>query len=257
MGILNVTPDSFYDGGRYNTVESAYARALQIVEEGADVIDIGGESTRPGSEEITAEEELNRVLPVIERIRNDARFDEIPISIDTRKYEVARVALEKGCDFINDQSGCNRELLELGKEYPIIIMHKRGTSKNMQQLIDYPAGMVETVAAELLARIYQVSIPRYNICLDPGIGFAKQPDQSWEILRNLSSFHNLSQFPVCIGASNKKFLHKFYTDDNKHLGNLAVIASSAFQGANIVRVHDVKQTVDFLQAINYLKTAIS
>lgn len=253
MGILNITPDSFHDGGRYSNLDNAHERAVQIMHEGADIIDIGGESTRPGSEEISVEEEIARVLPLIERLREDRRFEHMPISIDTRKHEVAKLALEKGCDFINDQSGCNKELLELGREYPIIVMHKRGTSKTMQDFTDYPAGVVETVVSELLARIYSLNLPRYNICLDPGIGFAKVQDQSWELLRDITKFQELTKFPLCIGASNKKFLKKFYDEDNKYLGNLAVIASSAFQGANILRVHEVKQTVDFLKAIDHLK----
>ncbi len=246
MGILNVTPDSFYDGGRYAQTEAAVRRALQMVEEGADVLDIGGESTRPGSLPVPEEEELRRVLPVIEAVR--ARVD-VPISIDTTKSRVAERALQAGACMVNDISGLGFDprMAEVIARHGALccIMHIQGTPQTMQQNPQYE-DVVRDISCyfeERLALAERAGIPRENIWLDPGIGFGKTVEHNLEILRRLREFTAFG-LPILIGTSRKSFIGKILGDlppEERLEGTAATVAIAIMNGANAVRVHDVRE----------------
>ncbi len=247
MGILNVTPDSFSDGGLYFNEKKAIEHAYSLADEGADIIDIGGESTRPGSEPVTLEEELKRTIPVIREV---ARSLPIPISIDTYKAEVARRALEAGASIVNDISGLrfDPEMPKVIAEYnvPVIIMHIKGRPKDMQDNPTYEALIPEIMDyfRVSIRLAHKFNIPDDKIIIDPGIGFGKTFDHNLYILKNLREFKKLGK-PIAIGASRKAFIGKILDEPvpSKRLeGSLAVAAISIFNGANIVRVHDVKET---------------
>ncbi len=244
MGILNVTPDSFSDGGRYFKPETAIARAWQIAEEGADILDIGGESTRPGSQSISSEEELRRVLPVLDVLKDKYP---LPISIDTSKREVAKAALERGVSMVNDitslqkEPGIGFEAARYGAA--LILMHMRGEPRNMQLLAKSKdiLAEIEIWAQEAVARARSFGISSDRIVLDPGIGFGKTVRQNFEILRNLNRLADFG-FPVLVGTSRKSFIRAILEKSNRGdiaWGTGATIAASILFGAHIVRVHDV------------------
>ncbi|MEJ5251155.1 MAG: dihydropteroate synthase [Chthonomonadetes bacterium] len=248
MGILNVTPDSFYDGGRYAQLELAVQRALQMVEEGADIIDIGGESTRPGSQPVPAEEELRRVLPVIQAIRQ--RVD-VPISIDTTKSLVAEQALQAGACMVNDISGLGFDprMAEVVARTGALccIMHIQGTPQTMQNNPQYD-DVVRDISAyfeERLALAERAGIPREKVWLDPGIGFGKTVEHNLQILRRLREFTAFG-LPILIGASRKSFIGRILGDlppEERLEGTAATVAVAIMNGANAVRVHDVRAMV--------------
>lgn len=238
MGILNVTPDSFSDGGRYDSCEAAVARARQMVEEGADILDIGGESTRPGSLKVSAEEELNRVLPVIRALSREVN---VPISIDTYKTEVAKQALEAGAHIINDVWGFKEDpgMARVAAEFgcPVILMHNRKDEDYTDFVKDVLADLQESIG---IARDAGVADDR--IILDPGIGFAKSHEQNLFLMRKLSDVVGLG-YPVLLGTSRKRVIRNTLQlpPDDVVEGTGATVALGIAQGASIMRVHDVKQ----------------
>jgi dihydropteroate synthase len=245
MGILNVTPDSFSDRGRFFSPESAVARAWKIVEEGADILDIGGESTRPGSLGIGVDEELRRVLPVLEALGH--RFP-IPISIDTSKAAVARAALECGASIVNDITSFRKEP-EIGLEAArfgaaVVLMHMRGEPGNMQSIPPSSdiLGDIKTWAQEAIARAQNSGLPSDRIILDPGIGFGKTAAQNSEILRSLDVLA-AAGFPILVGTSRKSFIGSILKKPASEMvfGTSATVAASIIFGAHIVRVHDVAE----------------
>jgi dihydropteroate synthase len=244
MGILNVTPDSFSGDGIYEDPAKAVSRAITMVKEGADIVDIGGESSRPGSEPLNAKEELMRVAPVV---RGLVECD-VPISIDTYKPEVAREVLELGANMINDITGLrDPQMAELiaGYKAGVIIMHMKGEPKTMQDNLVYERGLMEEVKDFLCSRIAMAKdagIRTENIVVDPGIGFGKTLNHNLEIIRNLGSFKDLEQ-PVMISPSRKSFIGKILDlpADRRLEGTLAAVVASVINGADIVRVHDVQE----------------
>ncbi|MDV2887284.1 dihydropteroate synthase [Alkalihalophilus pseudofirmus] len=236
MGILNATPDSFSDGGKYNDVEAAKRRALEMIEQGADIIDIGGESTRPGFEKVEADEELARVIPVIEAVRG---VTDVPISIDTYKAYVAREAIKAGATIINDVWGARADPLmaqvaaDTGVE--IILMHNRDNTEYTDLLLDMKQDIEESVAL-----CHQAGVKDEKIILDPGIGFAKTYEQNLEVMRRLDEFTALG-YPVLLGTSRKRFIAKTLDlpVDERVEGTGATVCLGIAKGCEIVRVHDV------------------
>lgn len=258
MGILNVTPDSFSNGGRYFEKAAAIERALKMVEEGADMIDIGGESTRPGSEPIAIEKELRRTIPVIEALAGKIT---IPLSIDTYKSEVARKALDAGASMVNDISGLrfDPEMPKIISEYkvPVVIMHIKGRPKDMQQNPAYEALIPEIMDYFRRSMIIaeQSGISEDKIIIDPGIGFGKTSDHNLEIINNLSEF-SLLEKPILVGPSRKAFIGKILGDvpvTERLEGTAAAVAVCIMNGANIVRVHDVKEMVKVVKVVDVIK----
>lgn len=244
MGILNVTPDSFSDGGKFMDPDAALKRAQQMVAEGADIIDIGGESTRPGAEPVSEEEELRRVLPVVERLA--AEID-VPISVDTYKARVADEALEAGAHMINDISALRMDpkLGEVVARHgvPIVLMHMQGTPRTMQASPHYEDCVSEVMAflREAISRAKSYGIPESSIVIDPGIGFGKALEHNLEILRRLPEFRSLGR-PVLIGPSRKSFIGKVLDLplEERLEGTAATVAYAAACGVDFVRVHDVR-----------------
>lgn len=243
MGVLNVTPDSFSDGGRFFDAEAAVHRARQLVAEGADILDVGGESTRPGAAPVSEEDELRRVVPVLERLAASIR---VPISIDTRKPAVAEACLRLGARIVNDVTGL-REPEMIGvihrNNAACIIMHMRGTPETMHRQTDYQDVVreVKEFLAGRAAAAREAGIR--EIAIDPGIGFAKTPQQSWEILRRLEEFTTLG-YPVVAGVSRKRFLSTLadmQPVENRLEGTIAAEAIAVLNGASIIRAHDVKE----------------
>lgn len=238
MGILNVTPDSFSDGGKHNQLEQAVEHALKMVEEGADIIDIGGESTKPGYTMISAEEEINRVVPVIREIRKKS---DIPISIDSYKSEVAKAALDAGADMVNDIWGLkyDKEMAEVVKSYQAVIclMHNRKTPSYENFLKD-----VKTDLQESIDIAYQAGIDMNKIILDPGIGFAKNYEMNLKLIRNLELMHEQG-FPILIGASKKSVVGLTLKEEveNRLSGTLAITVMAVMKGCQFIRVHDIKE----------------
>lgn len=253
MGVLNVTPDSFSDGGVHFDHAKATHAAMQMEADGAAIIDVGGESTRPGAKEISADDELARVVPVIEQIR--ARSD-VAISIDTRKAGVAEAALNAGADMINDISALRFDsrmrVLAARAGVPVVLMHMRGEPRTMQENIHYDE-VVSDVARELTAfrdDAVAAGIDRAQIVIDPGIGFGKTFDHNIELLRRA---HELAAIgPLLIGASRKAFIGHLTgrpAGSDRMPGTLATVAAAQRAGAALVRVHDVRETVDFLRVL--------
>ena len=252
MGILNVTPDSFSDGGRYLDPEAALRQALKLVEEGADILDIGAESTRPGALSVTGREELGRLLPVLTRIRKEAS---VPLSIDTVRPEVARQCLEAGADIINDVSGlkCSgAEMARLAGEFGagLVLMHSRGTPETMQTLTDY-GDVVADVLNELRESIKiatDAGLDRDHLVVDPGLGFAKTPEQNLEILKHISKFQELG-FPVLAGPSRKAFIGRVTgrVAADRAFGTAACVAVCVTGGVQILRVHDAGAMRDVIR----------
>ena len=242
MGILNVTPDSFSDGGRYMTVKRAVAHALKMQEEGADILDVGGESTRPGARLISAQEELRRILPVVERLQRKLR---IPLSIDTSKAVVAEAALRAGATIVNDVTALkNPRMAEVAAAagVPVILMHMRGTPQTMHRYTHYRR-LIPEIAAELLQSVRKAiaaGVSKGKILIDPGIGFAKGPKENLLALKNLRVLKALG-FPIVIGPSRKSFIGKVLADlsEDRIFGTAAAVALGIFSGADVVRVHDV------------------
>ena len=260
MGVLNVTPDSFSDGGKFFTADRAVAHAEQMIAEGADIIDIGGESTRPGSDFVSEDEELRRVVPVIEKL---AATSHIPISIDTTKPGVARAACEAGAEIINDISGLRFDpaLAAVAKstQVGLLLMHSRGTPKDMQQ-IPFAEDVFADVSDGLRHSISiaeQFGLARESIAIDPGIGFGKSMEQNLEIIRRLRDLsHQFADLPIVIGTSRKSFLGKLLNGapaDERLYGTIATVVASVLNGAHIVRVHDVKAAVDAVKVADAIK----
>ena len=248
MGVINVTPDSFSDGGRYFDADSATDRALAMEREGADLIDIGGESTRPGSQGVSMQEEIRRVLPVIVRLRRKLK---IPISIDTQKAAVAEAAVGAGAEMINDVSalGTDPELASVAHRHglPLVLMHMRGRPRTMQKL-PFARNVLADVTRGLrdaLARARKAGLPRSQLILDPGIGFGKSYQQNCEVLARLPELAQLG-CPLLVGASRKSFIGKLLGDapaERRMWGTAAAVTASILGGAHIVRVHDVAEMV--------------
>ncbi|MFM6105394.1 MAG: dihydropteroate synthase [Sphaerospermopsis kisseleviana] len=249
MGILNVTPDSFSDGGLFNTTSAALAQAQTMVDAGADIIDIGGQSTRPGAEQITLTEELDRVLSVLQIIRPKIT---IPISVDTTRAEVAQAAVKAGADIVNDISGGTYDpemLPTVAKlDVPIMLMHIRGTPQTMQQHTDYQdlMGEIYSFLSQQIKAAITAGIQQEKIIIDPGIGFAKNYDQNLEIIRSLPTFKTL-KCPILVGASRKSFIGKILNQPEPKArvwGTAAACCAAIFNGADILRVHDVAEMRD-------------
>ncbi|MFD2216959.1 dihydropteroate synthase [Metabacillus endolithicus] len=236
MGILNITPDSFSDGGKFSTIDLAIKRAEEMLQHGADIIDIGGESTRPGASTVTQEEELDRVIPVI---KNLSRVIKAPISIDTYKAEVAKQAIEAGASIINDVWGAKADpnMAKVAAEYdvPIILMHNR-TNKNYEQLI--PDMIVDLMESVAIAK--EAGVKDAKIILDPGVGFAKTMDDNLEVMRNLDAFVQLG-YPVLLGTSRKSFIgHILDVPPTERMeGTGATVCLGIQKGCHIMRIHDV------------------
>ncbi len=265
MGIVNVTPDSFSDGGKFFNPEEAVAQGIRLAENGADILDIGGESTRPFSEGISAKEEAKRVIPVIEEL---AEKTSIPISIDTTKADVAQLAIEAGASIINDISAIrsDEKLAEVAAKHdvPIILMHMLGEPRNMQMAPEYDDIIVDisTFLEDAVARAMAKGISRSRIIIDPGIGFGKTITHNLQILKHLDAFMAMG-LPVLIGPSRKSFIQKILQNNGikdiqpdvpaVETGTQAVIAASALQGIHMVRVHDVAGTVATLKIMDAIK----
>jgi len=254
MGILNVTPDSFSDGGVHFDRVAAIEAALRMEDDGAGVIDVGGESTRPGSDAVSEDEEWSRVVPVIAEIRKRSA---VPISIDTRKARVAEAALDAGANIINDVSALRHDAqmrpLAARRNVPVILMHMRGEPRSMQENIQYDE-VVSEVARELEAwrdAAIAEGVPQRNIFVDPGIGFGKTFAHNLTLLARAREFTRIA--PVVIGASRKAFIGKLTgqpVGSSRMAGSLATVAAAHRGGAAIVRVHDVRATVDFLKVLD-------
>jgi len=253
MGVLNVTPDSFSDGGDYSTIESALAQAENMVKSGVDIIDIGGQSTRPGAAEISSSEEIDRVIPVVQILRQKAEiFGSVPISVDTTRAQVAKAAVEAGADIINDISGAtfDSEMLSTVAQLkvPIILMHIRGTPQTMQKLTDYRdlIGEIREFLESRIAAAVAAGIDKSHIILDPGIGFAKNYSQNLEILQQLTKFRGLD-CPILVGVSRKSFLGHILNQPlakQRIWGTAAACTGAIANSADILRVHDVREMYD-------------
>ncbi len=261
MGILNVTPDSFSDGGLFFSEKKAIEHAIRLIEDGADIIDIGGESTRPGSEPVPVEEEIRRTIPVIKAISREIK---VPISIDTYKSDVAKHALDAGASIVNDISGLrfDPEMPKVVSEYkvPVIIMHIKGRPKDMQQNPVYEALIPEIMdylrISIRLANKFGISDDK--IIIDPGIGFGKTFEHNLEIIKNLKEFTLLGK-PIAVGVSRKAFIGKILGDvppSERLEGTTAAVAISIFNGANIVRVHDVKEMARVAKVADAIKNGV-
>ena len=246
MAIINVTPDSFYDGGKRLDPDRAVADGIGLVEAGADIIDIGGESTRPGAGAVSMEEERQRVLPVIRGLRRNVK---VPISIDTNKAQIARAALREGADIVNDISALRFDprmaVLVATEKVPVVLMHMQGTPKTMQAEPCYN-NVLREVQDFLTDRVHfaiDAGVERENIIIDPGIGFGKTLDHNLTLLRGLPALASMGQ-PLLVGASRKAFIGKILgvEPDERLEGSLAAAIAAVFGGAHIIRVHDVKET---------------
>jgi dihydropteroate synthase len=263
MGVLNVTPDSFSDGGEFFSTERALARAEEMIGEGADIIDIGGESARPGGAlPVTAEEELRRVVPVIERL---AKTSAIPISVDTTKAEVARGALEAGAEIVNDISALrfDPQVADVAARARagLVLMHSRGTLETMHRLepvADIMADVIESLSrnvAEAQAR----NVARECIALDPGIGFSKSLEQNVELIARLDRLaRHFADFPILVGTSRKSFIGRLLGGlpvGERVYGTMATVTAAVLGGAHIIRVHDVRAAVETVRVADAIKRA--
>jgi len=249
MGVLNVTPDSFSDGGRFFDPDKAAAHALAMQRAGADLIDIGGESTRPGSAGVSAAVELRRVLPVLRRLRGRLR---VPISIDTAKADVAEAAIRAGAQMVNDTSGLRADprLAEVARRYrvPLVLMHIRGTPRTMQK-IPFARNILRDVEQGLrrsVRQALQAGVRRSQLLIDPGLGFGKTAEQNYEIIQYLNRLARL-RLPLLLGPSRKTFIGKVLGNapaSDRLMGTAAAVTASILAGAHIVRVHDVREMVE-------------
>jgi dihydropteroate synthase len=262
MGILNVTPDSFSDGGKYLDVNAAVARAEQMQEQGADVLDIGGESSRPGSVEVSEEEELRRVLPVIETLAGKVS---IPISVDTYRSRVAKIAIDAGAQIVNDISAFrfDPEMARVVRKTQagVVLMHSRGKRDELhrQPPMADPAAEVQRELQTSIRLAEDSGIDRTSIVIDPGIGFGKSADESLIVLRSLPALSQL-EYPLLIGTSRKSFLRRIVSNGptveskDRLWGTAATTARAIFDGAHIVRVHDVAEMRIFVDTLDALAT---
>jgi dihydropteroate synthase len=257
MGILNVTPDSFFDGGRRNSPVQAIADGVAMAATGADIIDIGGESTRPGAQPVSQAEELARVLPVVRGLRREVG---LPISIDTHKSNIARAALEAGADIVNDISALRFDpamtSLVVAEKVPVVLMHMQGTPRTMQAEPRY-ADVTREVRDFLAAQLYEAmdaGIAREMIILDPGVGFGKTIDHNLQLLRTLPVLAALGQ-PLLVGVSRKAFIGKILNLEaaDRLEGSLAAAVAAVLAGANILRVHDVAETSKALRVTDAIR----
>ena len=262
MGVLNVTPDSFSDGGEFFSLERAVAHAAQMIAEAADIIDIGGESTRPGSAFVSEGEELQRVIPVIERL---AAKSPVPISIDTTKSSVARAAIAAGAEIVNDISGLRFDPLIADEaaraKAGLVLMHSRGTPKDMQQLPPVDDIMSEVIGElrKSVAVAEERGVARDSIAIDPGIGFGKTLAQNVELITKLDQLASeFAEFPILIGTSRKSFIGKLLDNapaDERLHGTIASVVASVLNGAHILRVHDVKAAVEAIKVADAVRLA--
>jgi dihydropteroate synthase len=262
MGVLNVTPDSFSDGGLFLDADAAVTRALELEHAGADILDIGGESTRPGSQSVSAEEELRRILPVLEKLRGKTK---IPISVDTSKSQVAEAAAAAGAEILNDVTGLRNDprIAEVARrrKLPLILMHMRGEPRTMQKgpfakdvVRDVLTGLRRSIA---LAR--RAGVAKSQIIIDPGIGFGKSHSQNFELLARLPELAKLG-FPILVGTSRKSFIGRALEGSasasapksDRIWGTAATVAASILQGAHIVRVHDVAEMAEVARVTDVL-----
>ena len=259
MGVLNVTPDSFSDGGQFLDSGKAIERGVKLVAEGADIIDVGGESTRPGAQPVSVEEEIGRVIPVIRGLR--ARI-QVPLSIDTYKVEVARRALAEGADIVNDISAMRLDArmasLVADEKVPVVLMHMQGMPRTMQLSPDY-MDVVGEVTEFLRLRAQaavDAGVDPAAIVIDPGIGFGKSLEHNLTLLRDLPVLGSLG-FPVLVGVSRKTFIGKILAADPEHRleGSLAAACIAVWGGARIVRVHDLQQTFQALRIVDAILAA--
>jgi dihydropteroate synthase len=267
MGVVNVTPDSFSDGGRFYEAAAAVAQGLRLAVEGADIIDVGGESTRPFSEAISDEEEIRRVVPVIAELAGRIR---IPISIDTTKAAVARRALEAGAAMVNDIAALRFDpgLAGVAAEFgvPVILMHMRGEPRTMQVTPRYDdlVGEIYSFLQDAAAAAERQGIPRSRVIVDPGIGFGKTPEHNLQLIRRLPEFAGLD-LPLLVGPSRKSFIRRLVKPEGEkdvspdlpavETGTQAAVAASIFNGAHIVRVHDVASTVATVKVVDAIVNA--
>jgi dihydropteroate synthase len=258
MGVLNVTPDSFSDGGLYLQKDEAIRQGLAMAREGADIIDIGGESTRPYSEAVPCDEEIARVIPVIEALRKDIK---IPISIDTCKAQVAAEALRAGASMINDISALrfDPEMASIAAQagVPVILMHMQGSPRDMQKNPTYENLLQEILdfLRDAVDRAVKAGIRKDLIIIDPGIGFGKTVYHNLEIIKELRQFAMLDR-PVLLGTSRKAFIGYILKNapDERATGTMATVSAGALNGAHIVRVHDVNRTLETVKIIDAIKT---
>jgi len=259
MGILNVTPDSFSDGGRFLGREQAIAQALQMQQEGAAIIDIGGESTRPGAEDVPVEQELERVIPVIEALAAELA---VPISVDTSKPEVMQEAVAAGAGMINDVFALRREgALEaaVGLDVPVCLMHMLGEPRSMQHEPVYEDVVIEVreFLRQQVARCEAAGLPRHRLLLDPGFGFGKTVDQNLSLLKHLRELI-AEGMPLLVGMSRKSMIGnvlKLPVEQRLH-GSLAVASLAAWMGASIIRVHDVRASIEAIHMVRAVTEAM-
>lgn len=259
MGILNVTPDSFSDGGKYINRDDAISHGIKLAAEGSDIIDIGGESTRPGAEPLSLEDELNRVIPVIKKLAKEVQ---IPISIDTYKSEVAREALDAGASIINDISGLKSDdkMAGIAAEYdvPVVVMHIKGTPRDMQINPHYENMMseVRNSLAESVNIALNAGVDKNKIIVDPGIGFGKDLMDNFSLIKNLDYFKSLGHF-ILIGPSRKSFLWKTLdvSPEETIEATAAAVTACIMAGADIVRIHDVKEVMNAIKVADLIVSA--
>ena len=258
QGILNITPDSFSDGGLYLNRKKAFNRALKLLNDGCDIIDIGGESTRPGSDSVSINEELNRIIPIINEVKKT--FNDILISVDTYISAVAKEAIKAGADIINDISGLafDEDMAPLlaKNDIPVIIMHIQGKPKTMQQNIEYN-DLINDIKQYFKKRCdYAIKsgIKKNNIILDPGIGFGKTFNHNFKLLKNLKTFKEM-EYPLLIGPSRKAFIGDVLKlpPEERVEGTIATVVAAILNGANIVRVHDVKSMKRVVRIIEKIR----
>src|SRR5688572_9582786 len=267
MGVLNVTPDSFSDGNQFLNFDKAIAHAEQMIEEGADIIDIGGESTRPGGEPVTAEEEIQRVVPVIAEL---TKRSNIPISVDTTKSEVARAALDAGAAIVNDISALRfdfhvaDEAARVGAG--LVLMHSRGTPATMHKLLPVP-DIIQEVTRSVRSSIHMAErrgVKPESIVIDPGIGFGKSQEQNVELLAKLEQLiEGFPVYPMLVGTSRKSFIGRILAGadgtpapvDQRLHGTMATVTTAVLNGAHMIRVHDVKVAVDLVRVTDAIKAA--
>jgi len=252
MGILNVTPDSFSDGGKYSTLNAAKEHCMSMVSAGADIIDIGGESTRPGAAELDVAQEISRVIPVLDKV---AKEIQVPISIDTRKSEVAELAISSGAVIVNDVSGLkfDSKMAEycINQNLPVCIMHSQGIPETMQNAPKYKNVCLDIYdfLNEQIEKMIDSGMQRSNIIVDPGIGFGKTLTHNFDLLKGISLFHGLG-VPILIGVSRKKFIKTvagLKENEDRVPGSIALALFARSQGVQIFRVHDVKETVQAMK----------
>ena len=266
MGILNVTPDSFSDGGQFLSADKAVAHAEEMIAEGADIIDVGGESTRPGGEPVSVEGEIARVVPVIEALSQRV---ETPISVDTTKSEVARAALDAGAAIVNDISALRFDFYIADAvaraSAGLVLMHSRGTPATMHRLPPV-ADIMHEVTSSLRASVHMAErrgVKRESIVLDPGIGFGKSQDQNLELIAKLDELIDaFADYPVLIGTSRKSFIGRILADesgtsapaDDRLHGTMATITAAVLNGAHIIRVHDVKAAAETIRVAELIRS---